>query len=57
VGSDAQAEDIAQEVFVRAYAHFDQLRTSATSGFGSKPWPPTWCSIICSGIGAGGLIL
>ena len=32
MGSDAQAEDIAQEVFVRAYAHFDQLRTSATSG-------------------------
>jgi RNA polymerase sigma-70 factor, ECF subfamily len=32
VGSDAQAEDIAQEVFVRAYAHFDQLRTSATIG-------------------------
>jgi RNA polymerase sigma-70 factor, ECF subfamily len=32
VGHDAQAEDIAQEVFVRAYAHFDQLRTSPTSG-------------------------
>jgi RNA polymerase sigma-70 factor (ECF subfamily) len=32
VGSDAQAEDIAQEVFVRAYRHFDQLRTSATAG-------------------------
>jgi RNA polymerase sigma-70 factor (ECF subfamily) len=32
VGSDAQAQDIAQEVFVRAYAHFDQLRASATSG-------------------------
>lgn len=32
VGSDAQAEDIAQEVFVRAYAHFDELRGSKTSG-------------------------
>ncbi|MGA8707439.1 MAG: RNA polymerase sigma factor [Steroidobacteraceae bacterium] len=32
VGSDAQAEDIAQEVFVRAYAHFDELRGSRTSG-------------------------
>jgi RNA polymerase sigma-70 factor, ECF subfamily len=32
VGSDAQAEDIAQEVFVRAYGHFDQLRTSTTPG-------------------------
>jgi RNA polymerase sigma-70 factor (ECF subfamily) len=32
VGSDAQAEDIAQEVFVRAYAHFDELRGSKTCG-------------------------
>jgi RNA polymerase sigma-70 factor (ECF subfamily) len=32
VGNDAQAEDIAQEVFVRAYAHFDELRGSGTSG-------------------------
>jgi RNA polymerase sigma-70 factor (ECF subfamily) len=32
VGNDAQAEDIAQEVFVRAYAHFDELRASHTSG-------------------------
>jgi RNA polymerase sigma-70 factor, ECF subfamily len=32
VGNDVHAEDIAQEVFVRAYAHFDQLRTSPTSG-------------------------
>lgn len=32
LGNDAQAEDIAQEVFVRAYAHFDELRGSATSG-------------------------
>ena len=31
-GNDAQAQDIAQEVFVRAYVHFDQLRASATSG-------------------------
>ena len=32
VGDDAQAEDIAQEVFMRAYAHFDELRASQTSG-------------------------
>jgi RNA polymerase sigma-70 factor (ECF subfamily) len=32
VGNDAQAQDIAQEVFVRAYDHFDQLRGSASSG-------------------------
>jgi RNA polymerase sigma-70 factor (ECF subfamily) len=32
VGNDAQAQDIAQEVFVRAYEHFDRLRASATSG-------------------------
>jgi RNA polymerase sigma-70 factor (ECF subfamily) len=32
VGNDAQAEDIAQEVFVRAYAHFDELRGSSTGG-------------------------
>jgi len=32
VGNDAQAQDIAQEVFVRAYTHFDQLRDSASSG-------------------------
>lgn len=32
VGRDAQAEDVAQEVFVRAYAHFDELRSSASAG-------------------------
>jgi RNA polymerase sigma-70 factor (ECF subfamily) len=32
VGQDAQAEDIAQEVFVRSYTHFDTLRDSATRG-------------------------
>jgi RNA polymerase sigma-70 factor, ECF subfamily len=32
LGNDSQAEDIAQEVFLRAYAHFGQLRTSATRG-------------------------
>jgi RNA polymerase sigma-70 factor (ECF subfamily) len=32
LGNDSQAEDIAQETFVRAYAHFDALRGSATSG-------------------------
>jgi len=31
-GSDAQAEDIAQEVFVRAYEHFANLAGSATAG-------------------------
>lgn len=31
-GNDSQAEDIAQEVFLKAYEHFAQLRTSATAG-------------------------
>lgn len=31
-GNDAQAEDIAQEVFLRAYEGFDNLRTSPTAG-------------------------
>ncbi len=31
-GNDAQAEDISQEVFIRAYEHFSDLRTSATAG-------------------------
>jgi len=31
-GSDAQAQDIAQEVFVRAYEHFSDLAGSATAG-------------------------
>lgn len=31
-GNDAQAEDIAQEVFVKAYAHYDQLSVSPTAG-------------------------
>ncbi len=31
-GNDAQAEDIAQDVFLKAYAHFEQLRSSATAG-------------------------
>ncbi len=31
-GSDVQAEDIAQEVFMRAYEHFPQIRTSTTAG-------------------------
>jgi RNA polymerase sigma-70 factor (ECF subfamily) len=31
-GNDAQAEDIAQEVFMRAYEHFALLRTSPTAG-------------------------
>jgi RNA polymerase sigma-70 factor, ECF subfamily len=31
-GDDAQAEDIAQEAFLKAYEHFGQLRTSPTAG-------------------------
>jgi RNA polymerase sigma-70 factor (ECF subfamily) len=31
-GNDAQAEDIAQEVFMRAYEHFSDLRGSVTAG-------------------------
>jgi RNA polymerase sigma-70 factor (ECF subfamily) len=31
-GSDTQAEDIAQEVFLKAYENFEQLRTSSTPG-------------------------
>jgi len=31
-GNDAQAEDIAQEVFMRAYDHFADLRGSVTAG-------------------------
>jgi RNA polymerase sigma-70 factor (ECF subfamily) len=31
-GNDAQAEDISQEVFLRALQNFDQLRDSATAG-------------------------
>jgi RNA polymerase sigma-70 factor (ECF subfamily) len=31
-GNPAQAEDIAQEVFLRAYEHFASLRTSVTAG-------------------------
>jgi RNA polymerase sigma-70 factor (ECF subfamily) len=30
--NEAQAEDIAQEVFIKAHEHFDQLRTSPTAG-------------------------
>src|SRR6185437_12842154 len=31
-GNDAQAEDIAQEVFLKAYQNFEQLRMSPTAG-------------------------
>jgi RNA polymerase sigma-70 factor (ECF subfamily) len=31
-GNDAQAEDIAQEVFLRAYQHFSELRAGASAG-------------------------
>jgi RNA polymerase sigma-70 factor (ECF subfamily) len=32
VGNEADAEDIAQETFLRAYAHFDELQHSPTAG-------------------------
>jgi len=32
IGNETQAEDIAQEVFVKAYEHFDNLGTSPTAG-------------------------
>jgi RNA polymerase sigma-70 factor, ECF subfamily len=32
LGNDAQAQDISQEVFLKAYENFAQLRTSATVG-------------------------
>jgi len=32
LGNETDAEDVAQEVFLRAYAHFDSLRESATVG-------------------------
>ena len=32
VGDDRQAEDIAQEVFLKAYENFEQLRTSPSAG-------------------------
>jgi len=31
-GNDAQAEDIAQDVFLKAYGNFEGLRTSTTAG-------------------------
>jgi RNA polymerase sigma-70 factor, ECF subfamily len=31
-GNDAQAEDIAQEVFIKAYEHFGQLRANPAAG-------------------------
>ncbi len=31
-GNETQAEDIAQEVFIRAYEHFPDLRSSVTAG-------------------------
>jgi len=31
-GNDAQAEDISQEVFIKAYEHFDHLQGSETAG-------------------------
>jgi RNA polymerase sigma-70 factor, ECF subfamily len=32
VGNDTQAEDIAQEVFLKAYEQFEQLKASTTAG-------------------------
>jgi RNA polymerase sigma-70 factor, ECF subfamily len=31
-GNDAQAQDLAQETFLKAYEHFEMLRASATAG-------------------------
>jgi RNA polymerase sigma-70 factor (ECF subfamily) len=42
-GSDSQAEDIAQEVFVRAYQNFDDLRSSPTAG----GWLKTVATNLC----------
>ncbi len=32
LGDDAQAEDVAQDAFVKAFEHFEQLRVSPTAG-------------------------
>jgi RNA polymerase sigma-70 factor (ECF subfamily) len=32
IGNETQAEDIAQEVFIKAHDHFDNLQTSPTAG-------------------------
>lgn len=32
IGNETQAEDISQEVFIKAHAHFDNLRTSPSAG-------------------------
>ena len=32
IGNETQAEDIAQEVFIKAHAHFENLRASPTAG-------------------------
>jgi RNA polymerase sigma-70 factor, ECF subfamily len=32
IGNETQAEDIAQEVFIKAHEHFDNLKTSTTAG-------------------------
>lgn len=32
IGSEAEAEDIAQEVFLKAYEHFEELQGSPTAG-------------------------
>lgn len=32
IGNETQAEDIAQEVFIKAHEHFDNLRASPTAG-------------------------
>ncbi len=32
IGNETQAEDIAQEVFIKAHEHFDNLRTSPSAG-------------------------
>ena len=45
LGDSAQAEDIAQEVFLKAYERFDQLQGSATAG--GTPVPALRSNAIC----------
>jgi RNA polymerase sigma-70 factor (ECF subfamily) len=43
LGDDAQAQDVAQEVFLKAYENFEQLRCSATIG----GWLKTVATHLC----------
>ena len=40
-----QAEDIVQEVFLKAYERFDQLQGSATAGGWLKSYAPASCRL------------